>query len=106
MKAFKDLAFVEDLTIGVEEGEADYMLYSPEDIDVDPDGNIYILDLKDALIKKYDSEGVFIANIGRKGQGPGEFDHPDNMEIDSLNGCIYALRLKDAGYIEAVRLRH
>lgn len=89
-KAFKDLAFVEDLTIGVEEGETDYMLYSPEDIDADPDGNIYILDLRDALIKKYDSEGIFIADIGRRGAGPGEFDHPSELEIDSFNRIIVA----------------
>ncbi len=110
--AYKELAFTEDLTIGVEEGEADYMLYSPEDIDADPDGNIYILDLKDALIKKYDSDGVFIADIGRKGKGPGEFDYPDNMEIDSLNQILVAdpyqrrfeFLSRDGNYIKTIRV--
>lgn len=111
-KAFKALDFVEDLSIGVEEGDADYMLYSPEDIDADLDGNIYILDSKDALIKKYDSEGLFIGNIGRKGNGPGEFDHPYHMEMDSFNRIIVAdpyqrrfqLMARDGTYIESVRM--
>ena len=89
-KAYKDLALVEDLAIGVEEGEADYMLYSPVDIDADLDGNVYILDMKDAWVKKYDPEGLFMGNLGRKGKGPGEFDRPNHMEIDSSNRIVVA----------------
>jgi hypothetical protein len=111
-KAYKDLAFVEDLTIGVEEGEADYMLYSPVDIDADLDGNLYILDMKDAWVKKYDPEGLFICNIGRKGKGPGEFDRPNHMEIDSANRIIVAdpyqrrfeFLSRDGDYLKSVRM--
>lgn len=111
-KAYKDLAFAEDLTIGVEEGEADYMLYSPVDIDADPDGNIYILDLKDALIKKYDSQGIFVKDIGRSGKGPGEFDYPSHLEIDSFNQILVAdpfqrrfeFLARDGSYIKSVRM--
>lgn len=110
--AYKDLAFTEDLTIGVEEGEADYMLYSPEDIDADLEGNIYILDLRDALVKKYDSQGVFTKDIGRRGTGPGEFDHPSDLEIDSFNRIIVAdpyqrrfeIFTSDGNYVKSVRM--
>lgn len=110
--AFEDRAFREDMTVGVEEGEADYMLYSPVDIDADPDGNVYILDMKDALIKKYDSDGLFIRNIGRKGKGPGEFDRPIQMEIDSSSRIIVAdpyqrrfeFLSRDGNHIRSVRM--
>ncbi|UCE40246.1 MAG: 6-bladed beta-propeller [Candidatus Aminicenantes bacterium] len=110
--AYKELAFAEDLRIGVEEGEDDYMLYSPVDIDADPDGNIYILDMRDSQVKKYDPEGQFIGNIGRKGQGPGEFDRPNNMELDSIDRILVAdpyqrrfeFLARGGNYIKSVRM--
>jgi hypothetical protein len=66
------------------------MLYSPVDIDADPDGNIYILDMKDAQVKKYNADGLFIGDIGRKGQGPGEFNRPSHMELDSFGRILVA----------------
>jgi hypothetical protein len=87
---YKDIGIAVDLVVGVEEGKDEYMLYSPVDIDTDQQGNIYILDMKDALIKKYDPDGLFISTIGRKGKGPGEFDRPNQIEIDSSNRIIVA----------------
>lgn len=72
----KIVAFEEDLTMGVEEGDKDYMFNYPVDIDSDSEGNIYVLDRGDNNIKKYDSQGAFIQTIGRKGEGPGEFQSP------------------------------
>ena len=59
----------------------------PTHIDVDDDGNIYILDNKSASIIKYDSSGKFIKKIGSKGQGPGELDNPWLFSI--FKGTIY-----------------
>ncbi len=111
-EAYKELAFNEDLTIGVDEGEADYMLYSPVDIDSDKEGNIYILDLRDAQVKKYNSEGLFIGNIGRKGQGPGEFDRPNHLELDSFDRILVAdpyqrkfeFLARDGNHIKSIRM--
>jgi len=73
------------------------------DIEVDEDGNIFLLDISDHNIKKFDSQGKHLLTIGRKGQGPGEmsFIHPftklevwedklyvidtGNLEIDIFN---------------------
>jgi hypothetical protein len=112
-KAFQDLALAEEITIGEEEGGADYMLNSPVDIDADSEGNIYILDIRDGLVKKYDLAGKFFANLGRKGQGPGEFDRPNQMEIDDSNQIIiadpYQRRFEflstDGNYIKSLRMQ-
>ena len=59
----------------------------PCHVDVDDDGNIYILDNKLASIIKYDKFGKFIKNIGSKGNGPGELDNPWSFNI--FKGKIY-----------------
>jgi WD40 repeat protein len=80
-KALRRLKFVEDLSIGGEEATGENLLYSPRDIDADSSGNIYVLDSRDALIRRFDGNGDFVRPIGRKGQGPGEFERPACMEV-------------------------
>ncbi len=72
----KTIVFEEDLSIGVEEGDENYLFHYPTDIDSDSQGNIYVLDYGACIIKKYDPEGKHIKDIGRRGQGPGEFQRP------------------------------
>ena len=40
-EVFKSIKFVEDLSIGAEEGDENYMFPAPRDIDSDSQGNIY-----------------------------------------------------------------
>lgn len=77
----------EDLSIGNEEDE-NYMFYRGIRIAVDKDGNIYVLDRGNHRIQKYDKNGRYLLTIGSKGQGPGEFQNPSGIYIDS-NGDIY-----------------
>lgn len=80
-KATIPLEFAINLSIGVEEGDQDYMFSYPVDVDSDSKGNIYVLDYQECLIKKYNSQGVFVTEFGKKGQGPGEFSNPNSMVI-------------------------
>ena len=84
------LSLEEDLSIGVDEGDENYMFSFPVDIDSDLNGNIYVLDFKELTIKKYDSKGTFERNISRRGQGPGELEYPICFYVD-LNDLIYIL---------------
>jgi hypothetical protein len=77
----------EDLSIGNEDDE-NYMFYRGIKIEVDNDGNIYVLDRGNHRIQKYDKNGRYLLTIGSKGQGPGEFQNPSDIYIDS-NGSIY-----------------
>jgi|Deesub1362B_J571_1020462.scaffolds.fasta_scaffold00181_50 sugar lactone lactonase YvrE len=63
---------------------------------VDSAGNIYIVDSGNERIQKFDKNGKYIKTIGRKGQGPGEFDSPTSIFID-VEDNIY---IKDGREIE------
>jgi len=71
----------EDLSIGVKEGQEEYMLLEPVSLEVDAQGNIYVLDRKASHIKVYDKNGKFLKTISKKGQGPGEVQGPRDIHI-------------------------
>ena len=87
-ESFKPIEFIVDLSIGEEEGDENYMFNDPRDIDADEKGNIYVLDYRECTIKKYNPEGKHLKNIGRVGEGPGEFQRPLCLCI-SRHGNIY-----------------
>jgi hypothetical protein len=49
------------------------------DIDIDEQGNVYLLDSQLSECKVYTKDGEFIRSIGREGEGPGEFRSPVSM---------------------------
>jgi 6-bladed beta-propeller len=96
---------LEDLSIG-KENDDHYMFYGIRDIKVDGDDNIYVLEPRSKRIQKFDRNGRFLCQIGRQGQGPGEFTMPSSMIIDDKNGNVgiqdmRALKIfgKDGNYL-------
>lgn len=74
----------EDLSIGNEE-DKNYIFYRVRDIELDNQRNIYVLDAGNYRIQKFDKSGNYLQTIGRKGQGPGEFETPYSFFIDFQN---------------------
>jgi hypothetical protein len=69
--------------IGDVDTEDEHVAFNyPNDVAVDKDGAIYILDAGNTRIQKFSPDGKYLATIGRKGQGPGEFILPDSLDID------------------------
>ena len=81
-------SLVEELSIGEADGRKDYMFSLIVSIDVDNKGNIYVLDIKENHIKVFNSNGRLIRIIGRKGQGPGEFQRPFTVQITAQNEVV------------------
>ena len=80
-----DVILEQELVIGNE--KTDVEIFSQiSDIKEDKEGNIYIVDKKNHEIKVFSNEGKFIRIIGRKGEGPAEFNEPES--IGFLDGKI------------------
>jgi hypothetical protein len=57
-------------------------------IAVDSKNSLYVLDSRAANIKVFDANGNLRGTIGKKGQGPGEFFLPADMEINAKDEII------------------
>ena len=69
------------LSIGVELGDSAYMFSSIETAIYDANGNIAVLDMGTANVRIYSPQGQFLRSIGRRGNGPGEFQRPLGMVL-------------------------
>lgn len=49
------------------------------DIDIDANGDVYLLDSQLNEVKVYSKDGEFLRSMGREGEGPGEFRGPVSM---------------------------
>ena len=77
--------------IGDVDTEDEHVAFNyPSDVASDKDGNIYVLDSGNARIQKFGPDGKYLATIGRKGQGPGEFIFPDALSLDRDGNLIVA----------------
>jgi hypothetical protein len=74
--------------LGAEKSEND--LFSVIfDVQADARGNVYVSDIRERRIKKFSSKGEYLYDIGRIGQGPGEFQGARNIYVDDNTGDIY-----------------
>ena len=75
------------LTLGKPGGaaEPDYF-YQPNDVLVAGNGDIFVSEGHggaNSRILKFSKDGTFIKSVGKKGTGPGEFDQPHALAMDS-----------------------
>lgn len=62
--------------IGQEAGDGPDVFGRVGDIELDNDGNVYVLDRSGRVVQVFDEDGVFLRTIGRRGRGPGELENP------------------------------
>jgi len=74
------LMLTEDLCIGEDEA-GDFVFSEIRTIEVDNEGNIYVLDSKEVCVKVFDKNGKHVRTFGKKGQGPGELQFPGRMHL-------------------------
>jgi hypothetical protein len=68
-----ETTLVEELALGVEVGADEYMFGYIASIAVGSDGTMYVSDRQQNVVRMYDVDGTYVRDIGRRGQGPGEY---------------------------------
>lgn len=77
-------------TIGLEMGDSSYVFGMIMEARYAGDGRIAVLDMQRACLSLYSPDGVFLANIGSPGPGPGEFQVPIDFAVMSDGGFSVA----------------
>jgi len=101
----------EDLSIGGDPTKEDYYFPQGAVLSVDPAGNLFVADGGNRRVMMYDPAGKFIRQIGRSGQGPGEYSYPSRVFIDpDGNPIVSASREmvcfgKDGAFIKKVPIK-
>ena len=71
------------LTIGAgADGDVEYIFENPTLVEVDTKGKIYVADAATMTVRVFDQSGEFLASVGGRGAGPGEFQHLTAMAVD------------------------
>lgn len=73
---------VEDLRLGVLEGDPRFVFGDVRGVEVGDDGAIYVLDFQAAELRAFGPDGSFRGLVARRGEGPGE--------ISEANGVVRA----------------
>jgi len=65
-------------------------LYSPVNLALDREGNLFVSDLGAFRVQKYDREGRYVRSFGSQGLAPGLFARPKGIDVDE-NGLLYVV---------------
>lgn len=77
------------ITVGLEEGDPDYLFGRVTSVAVDAQGRIYVGDEIGATVRVFDTDGSFLRQLAAKGPGPGEISGwPAFMTLDDA-GRLY-----------------
>ena len=71
--------------IGELNGDENHSFFKPSGIDFDFEGNLYVVDSGNVRIQKFSPDGEFLQSLGRKGQGPGEFQLMGGISLNERN---------------------
>lgn len=72
------LTLTEDLRVS---GTDDYFFGSIRDVDVTASGHVVVVDADASHLKLLRPDGTLLDTLGRRGQGPGEFQGPTSVDV-------------------------
>lgn len=76
-----EATLVPEVSIGELDGPDEYLLGSIWSIAVDDDRNVYAFDAQAQHVRVFDSAGVYVKTLGRRGEGPGEFTRAETIAL-------------------------
>ncbi len=82
------LKYALEWSVGGENDPQGELINRPFDVRLGKDGSVYVLDWGNTCLRQFDAKGKFVRQIGRKGQGPGEYDVPAFFDIDAVDNIF------------------
>lgn len=73
-----DKTLVSEVSIGVLNGDAEYQFGELRAIAADEESRMYAYDAHGPVLRVYSPDGTWLRDIGREGEGPGEYKRPDS----------------------------
>lgn len=70
-----------EVSIGMLEGDPEYLFGRITSIGVGSDGTIYVLDRQVPDLRAFDAEGSYLMTMGGQGEGPGELSSPGALTV-------------------------
>lgn len=81
---------VEELRIGVLEGDPDLVFGRIRGVAVDTGGVMWVADSQGPSLRRYGPDGSFLGQVGRAGEGPGEFEGLSGVRrLDSEHMAVW-----------------
>lgn len=94
-KNLEEFRLRELLVIG-NDGDRNYLFSGASVLKLDQEENIYILDSRNCRVQVFDKKGLFLRTLGAgRGQGPGQFVAPIDMEVDTRQRLLHVLDCKN-----------
>jgi hypothetical protein len=72
------------LSLGGDRAGRDAAFADVSDVAAGPSGEVYVLDAGDKSVRVFSAAGRLVRRFGREGAGPGEFNLPVSIRVDSL----------------------
>ena len=76
-----EATLVPEVSIGELDGPEEYLFGRIWSIAVNDDGTVYVLDQQAQHVRVFDSLGVYLETLGRRGEGPGEFSRAEAIAV-------------------------
>ena len=82
------VAMIKERQIGELDGPEEFLFVLISDVAVNSKGDIYVADRKLNEIRKFNKDGKHLSTLGRRGQGPGEFQSIHIVSVNTRDDLI------------------
>jgi len=83
-----NVTITQERQIGELDGPEEFLFVNISDVTVNGKGDIYVADSRLNEIRKFNKDGEYLLSLGRKGQGPGEFQSVNIISVNSHDELI------------------
>jgi 6-bladed beta-propeller len=104
--AANELQLNEVARLGTFEGDPWYVLGRLTYAGIASDGSIFVMDAQLETIRRYDTNGTYLATIGRVGDGPGEYRDIRGMIVTHEDELVFLSRPSLLTFVDAMTGRY